>query len=361
MEFERKVREGMARTKRVLVIGLDSAPPPELMFNRFYDELPPNIRRLLERSVHGPMQTGIPAITIPMWMVMVTGKTPGELGLYGFRHRRGGNSYTDYWIAHSKKVKEKTLWDHLGGERGGKRSVIVGVPPTYPQAHQGGAPRELFHNPRCERRLHISEGAEGRDRAARRRVHLRRPPLQEGGQGRGEGRPLGDDRKEVRGDSLSNSGEGVGLLPLRRDRPRQGSPRLLALLRREPSPLPREGEQVRERHPRLLEAFGQGDRENPGACGPRRDGGLHSLRPRDKGHARQLRREPVAGGGGPPEGEEPRGAARRQNEALREPRRRLEGNNRLGGLGGAATTRASSSTCSAGRGREGYRSPGSRG
>ncbi|NJE04328.1 alkaline phosphatase family protein [Thermococcus sp. MV11] len=127
MEFERKVKEGMERTKKVLVIGLDSAPP-ELLFNRFIDDMP-NVKKLLEKSVYGPMQTGIPAITIPMWMVMVTGKTPGELGLYGFRHRTG-YSYTDYWIAHSKKVKEPTLWDYLG-ERG-KKSIIVGVPPTYP-------------------------------------------------------------------------------------------------------------------------------------------------------------------------------------------------------------------------------------
>ncbi len=127
MEFEKKVMEGMAETKKVFVIGLDSAPP-ELLFNRFIDDMP-NVKRLLEKSVYGPMQTGIPAITIPMWMVMVTGKTPGELGLYGFRHRTG-YSYTDYWIAHSRKVREKTLWDYLG-ERG-KESIIVGVPPTYP-------------------------------------------------------------------------------------------------------------------------------------------------------------------------------------------------------------------------------------
>ncbi|AEC51969.1 hypothetical protein PNA2_1053 [Pyrococcus sp. NA2] len=113
--------------KKVFVIGLDSAPP-ELLFNKFIDDLP-HIKKLLEKSVYGPMKTGIPAITIPMWMVMVTGKTPGELGLYGFRHR-SGYSYTEYWIAHSKKVKEPTIWDYLGQK--GRNSIIVGVPPTYP-------------------------------------------------------------------------------------------------------------------------------------------------------------------------------------------------------------------------------------
>ncbi|HIE36131.1 MAG TPA: nucleotide pyrophosphatase, partial [Candidatus Omnitrophica bacterium] len=61
---------------RVFVIGLDSAPP-ELLYHEFIDELP-NIRRILERSIYGAMKSCIPAITIPAWIVMATGKTPGE-------------------------------------------------------------------------------------------------------------------------------------------------------------------------------------------------------------------------------------------------------------------------------------------
>jgi|Deesub1362B_J571_1020462.scaffolds.fasta_scaffold00103_65 predicted AlkP superfamily phosphohydrolase/phosphomutase len=112
---------------KLFVIGLDSAPP-ELLFNEFVDDLP-NIRKILENSIYGGMESSIPAITIPAWMCMATGKTPGELGLYGFRHRKG-NSYKDVWIAHSLKIKEKTIWDYLG-ERGFE-SVVVGVPPSYP-------------------------------------------------------------------------------------------------------------------------------------------------------------------------------------------------------------------------------------
>ncbi|RLI80829.1 nucleotide pyrophosphatase [Archaeoglobales archaeon] len=112
---------------KVLVIGLDSAPP-ELLFHKFIDNLP-NIRNLIKKSLYGPMKSCIPAITIPAWMCMATGKTPGELGLYGFRHRKA-NSYTDIWIAHSLKVKEKAVWDYLSSR--GYKSVLVGVPPSYP-------------------------------------------------------------------------------------------------------------------------------------------------------------------------------------------------------------------------------------
>ena len=113
--------------KKVLVIGLDSAPP-ELLFDKLIEDLP-NIKKLLENSIYGPMRSCIPAITIPAWMVMATGKTPGELGLYGFRHRKKG-TYNDIWIAHSLMVKEKAVWDYLGEV--GKKSILVGVPPSYP-------------------------------------------------------------------------------------------------------------------------------------------------------------------------------------------------------------------------------------
>lgn len=48
---------------KVLVIGLDSAPP-ELLFHEFIDDLP-NIKKVLEKSIYGPMKSCIPAITIP--------------------------------------------------------------------------------------------------------------------------------------------------------------------------------------------------------------------------------------------------------------------------------------------------------
>lgn len=127
---------------RVFVIGLDSAPP-ELLYHEFIDDLP-NIRKLLEKSVHGAMKSCVPAITIPAWMVMATGKSPGELGLYGFRHRKG-NSYRDIWIAHSLMVKEKAVWDYIAKD--GKKSILVGVPPSYPPKKVNGHLISCFITP----------------------------------------------------------------------------------------------------------------------------------------------------------------------------------------------------------------------
>lgn len=113
--------------RKALLIGLDCAAP-DLLFNRFIDKLP-NFRRMMERGIHGKLESCDPPITIPAWTVMASSKYPGTLGLYGFRHRRN-NSYKDIWISTSKNIREKRIWDYVA-EAGG-RSCLVAVPPSYP-------------------------------------------------------------------------------------------------------------------------------------------------------------------------------------------------------------------------------------
>ncbi len=113
--------------RKALLIGLDCAAP-DLLFNRFIDKLP-NFRKMMDRGIHGKLESSDPPITIPAWTVMASSKYPGTLGLYGFRHRRN-NSYKDIWISTSKNIKEKRIWDYVA-EAGG-RSCLVAVPPSYP-------------------------------------------------------------------------------------------------------------------------------------------------------------------------------------------------------------------------------------
>lgn len=112
---------------KVAVLGLDSVPP-ELLFQKLLPKLP-NFRKMYDKGVHSSLLTCHPPITVPAWMVMMTGKNPGKLGVYGFRHRKGG-SYNEGYIVNSQHITDKTVWEVLA-ERG-KRSIIIGVPPTYP-------------------------------------------------------------------------------------------------------------------------------------------------------------------------------------------------------------------------------------
>src|SRR5213080_104534 len=117
----------MSRRKKVLVIGLDCAPP-ELVFEQWRDDLP-NFRRVMDEGVWGKLESCIPAITVPAWSSMLSSRDPGVLGIYGFRNR-ADHSYDKMTTAMSPAVKHKRVWDYLSDA--GKTSVVVGVPQTFP-------------------------------------------------------------------------------------------------------------------------------------------------------------------------------------------------------------------------------------
>jgi predicted AlkP superfamily phosphohydrolase/phosphomutase len=117
----------MTEGPRIAVIGLDCATPA-LLFDRLADEVP-NIRALVEGSLRGPLESITPPITVPAWACAMTGKTPGQLGIYGFRNRKD-TSYEGLAIATSGAVREPAVWDLLG--EAGKKSLLIGVPPAYP-------------------------------------------------------------------------------------------------------------------------------------------------------------------------------------------------------------------------------------
>ncbi len=127
-------------SKRLLVIGLDCVPP-EFVFQRF--ELP-NLRRLMRQGSYGRLESITPPITVPAWACMMTGKDPGALGIYGFRNR-GDYTYDHLNIVTSQAVREPAIWDRLGAA--GKRSIVVGVPPSYPPKSIQGAMVGCFLTP----------------------------------------------------------------------------------------------------------------------------------------------------------------------------------------------------------------------
>ena len=117
----------MRQGPRVAVIGLDCATP-QLLFGDLASEVP-NIAKLMADGMHGDLASITPPITVPAWACAMTGKTPGELGIYGFRNRKD-NSYDGLSIVHSGSIGAPAVWDRLGSE--GLSSLLVGVPPGFP-------------------------------------------------------------------------------------------------------------------------------------------------------------------------------------------------------------------------------------
>jgi predicted AlkP superfamily phosphohydrolase/phosphomutase len=137
----------------VLVVGLDCAPP-NVMFKTgkedalgLKDQLP-NLSRLVDEGIYGPLSSSIPCITVPAWTSMLSSKDPGTLGFYGFRNR-ADHSYDRMNIATGNAIHEKRVWDVLS--EANKSSIVVGVPQTYPIKPLNGCLISSFLTPTTDR------------------------------------------------------------------------------------------------------------------------------------------------------------------------------------------------------------------
>ncbi len=136
------MNNGNGRPRKLMVIGLDCAPP-ELLFDRWRERLP-NIGRCINQGLFGELTSIIPPITVPAWTSMMTSKDPGELGVYGFRNRKD-HSYDGLAFANSVFVKEPTVWDHL--TKANRSSILIGIPQTYPPKPVNGCMISCFLTP----------------------------------------------------------------------------------------------------------------------------------------------------------------------------------------------------------------------
>ncbi|HVL64410.1 MAG TPA: alkaline phosphatase family protein [Actinomycetota bacterium] len=140
-----KKKGGGEPRRKVMVIGLDCAPP-EHIFDEYADEVP-TLTKLKENGLWGPLESITPPITVPAWMCMMTSKDPGTLGIYGFRNRKD-HTYEGLEFATSLKVKEPAVWDILS--ENGKTSIVMSVPPSYPPKPLNGVQVGCFLTPTNE-------------------------------------------------------------------------------------------------------------------------------------------------------------------------------------------------------------------
>jgi predicted AlkP superfamily phosphohydrolase/phosphomutase len=113
--------------RRVLVIGWDGATyamiDPMLAAGRL-----PVLAKLLERGSSARLESTKVPISSAAWVGAVTGKTPGENGVYSFFEPIEG-SY-DVKLISSRSNQATPMWRILGWH--GLRSIVFGVPVTFP-------------------------------------------------------------------------------------------------------------------------------------------------------------------------------------------------------------------------------------
>jgi len=134
--------------KRTVIIGIDGVP------FRLIDDLSqngtmPSFGTLLEEGVFKKMSSSIPEVSSVSWSSIITGKNPGEHGIFGFTDLLS-NTYT-LSFPHSGKLKQPPFWQKEG------EFVIINVPSTYPASHLNGFLVSGFISPDLERAVYPSE------------------------------------------------------------------------------------------------------------------------------------------------------------------------------------------------------------
>ena len=107
----------MARTffsrkqKRACVVGLDGVPYP-LLRSLMDSGVMPWTAEIVSRGRIEPMTVTLPEISSVSWSTFMTGRNPGEHGIFGFTDLKEGG----YGIRFPSFIdlKRPTIWDKLG-------------------------------------------------------------------------------------------------------------------------------------------------------------------------------------------------------------------------------------------------------
>jgi len=106
---------------KILVLGFDGASPK--LINEWIDELPV-LRAFGKQGVLGQTIPPIPAQTPVAWTTFMTGKNPGNHGIFSFVMREKGTY--ERKIIGPETLKSKTLWQILN--EAGKKVATINIP-----------------------------------------------------------------------------------------------------------------------------------------------------------------------------------------------------------------------------------------
>ena len=112
---------------KVCVIGLDGATF-DLIEPWIQEGFLPNLKYLMTTGTSGRLRSTIPSVTPCAWTSFITGKKPGNTGIFGF-FRRAKDDYS-VKIIDSSVRNAPAIWEILNAF--GKRTGIINVPITFP-------------------------------------------------------------------------------------------------------------------------------------------------------------------------------------------------------------------------------------
>ena len=125
--FKRKKRE------RACVVGLDGVPYGMLRDLAERGVMPATAGLLASGHLHR-MRASLPEISSVSWTDFMTGTNSGTHGIFGFTDFKPGSYGLRF--PNFGDLKAKTFWDTLAS--GGRKSIVINQPSTYPARPIGG-------------------------------------------------------------------------------------------------------------------------------------------------------------------------------------------------------------------------------
>lgn len=113
---------------KTLLIGLDGATFT-ILDPLMADGAMPFLRELLARGVRAPLRTVMPPLTPPGWTSLMTGKRPGQHGVFDFLQKEA-EAGPYFRIADSRDIHSETIWSLAS--RHGRRVLALNFPMTFP-------------------------------------------------------------------------------------------------------------------------------------------------------------------------------------------------------------------------------------
>ena len=120
----------MAKSKKILFLGLDAAMPD--LLKKFSEEgNMPNFKKLMDAGVFSRVETVFPPLTAAGWSAIVTGCGCGTAGIPSLMVKLPGEEL-DHWHTSfdRRMLLSETLWEV--GEKEGKKIALVNWPVTFP-------------------------------------------------------------------------------------------------------------------------------------------------------------------------------------------------------------------------------------
>lgn len=110
--------------QRTIILGIDGIPF-NFMEKCAKKNIMPNFAELKKQGIFKHMMSSIPEISSASWSSIITGKNPGEHGIYGFMEIIPGTYSLSF--PNFNNLKSPPFWSKQN-----KKYVIINVPTTYP-------------------------------------------------------------------------------------------------------------------------------------------------------------------------------------------------------------------------------------